>query len=101
MGKSIAPHSGDRPELAMGECMEKTDRQTVLGLQRGQPIDEIIEQTLEKHRGKRHYAALAAMELGLAGATLYKWAEALGIDIGDYRRRKTLTRAGTLREDLP
>ena len=81
--------------------MEKTDRQTVLELQHGKPIQQIIEQVLEKHRGERHYVALAALDLGLAGATLYKWAYSMGIDIVEYRKRKTLAGAGTYREDTP
>ena len=64
----------------------KTDRQTVLELQRAKPIVEILREALEKNRGKRFQVTLVALDLGVTDATLYNWCEDLGIDINEYRR---------------
>ena len=64
----------------------KTDRQTVLELQRCKPIVEILRDELERTRGKKFQVALVAFDLGVTDATVYKWCEAYGINIDDYRR---------------
>ena len=64
----------------------KTDRQTVLELQRAKPIVEILREALEKNRGKRFQVTLVALDLGVTDATLYNWCDDLGIDINEYRR---------------
>ena len=64
----------------------KTDRQTVLELQRSKPIEQILRESLESHRGKKFQIAHVAMELGVTDATVYNWCEGLSIDIDEYRR---------------
>ena len=61
-----------------------TDRQMVLEYQHGKPIRKILEETLEKHRGRRHHTVHTASELDVTVGTLYKWSERLGIDIKSY-----------------
>ena len=64
----------------MQDTVEKTDRY-------GKPLKEVIEDCLEKHRGKRHTIATAAVGLGLSYTTLTKWATEMEINIHAYRRK--------------
>ena len=64
----------------------KTDRQTLLELQREKPIDQVVRDALEATRGQRFQVAQAALDLGITDATLYNWCSDLGINIDDYRR---------------
>ena len=64
--------------------MHKTDRQKLLEVEQGKTIREILEGALEKHRGKRHYSACAALELDISMSTLHKWTEMLDIDLRSY-----------------
>ena len=64
----------------------KTDRQTVLELQRAKPIEKILREALEAHRGRKFQVTRVAMDLKVTDATVYKWCEDLGIDIDEYRR---------------
>ena len=64
----------------------KTDRQTLLELQREKPIDQVVRDALEETRGQRFQVAQAALDLGITDATLYNWCSDLGINIYDYRR---------------
>ena len=61
--------------------IEKTDRQQLLELQHGKTIEELMEEAVDKHRGKRHSLTHAALELGLASLTFRKWADKFGVDI--------------------
>ena len=63
----------------------KTDKQTVLELQRSKPIVDIVRDALEKTRGERFQITLAALDLGITDATLYNWCRDLGIDIDAFR----------------
>ena len=63
----------------------KTDKQTVLELQRSKSIEEIIRDSLEQTRGEKFQITLAALDLGVTDATFYSWCRALGIDIDEYR----------------
>ena len=71
----------------MGGRMEKTDRQMVLELQRGKPIREIIEETLEKYRGRKHHQMMTALELDISVTTLHYWTKAMEIDLKAYGER--------------
>ena len=72
-----------------------TDRQTVLELQHGMPIREIITDLLEAHRGEHLFAARVALEMNIAPGTLYKWAESMEIDLNEYRKpMRTAVAAG-------
>ena len=64
----------------------KTDKQTVLELQRSKPIKEIVREALVQYAGQRMVVARVALDLGVTDATVYKWCEELGIDIDEYRR---------------
>ena len=64
----------------------KTDKQTVLELQRRSPIEDILRDAFEAHRGQKHMMMLVAVDLGVTDATLYNWCSDLGIDIDEYRR---------------
>ena len=64
----------------------KTDGQTVLELQRSKPIENIVREALERHRGKRLQVVLAGLDMGVTDATVYNWCEDLGININEYRR---------------
>ena len=65
----------------------KTDKQTLLEFQHGgKPWEEILRETLERHRGDRNQVAHVAISLGLSVATVYNWCNDLGIDIDEYRR---------------
>ena len=64
----------------------KTDKQTVLELQRRSPIEDILRDVFEAHRAQKHMMMLVALDLGVTDATLYNWCEDLGIDIDEYRR---------------
>ena len=64
----------------------KTDRQTVIELQRGKPVDQVIRDVLEKHRGEKSQVTWVALDLGITDATVYSWCKDFGIDIDDYTR---------------
>ncbi len=64
----------------------KTDKQTVLELQRSKPIKEIVREALVQYAGQRMVVARVALDLGVTGATVYNWCEDLGVDIDEYRR---------------
>ncbi len=64
----------------------KTDRQTVLELQRSKPIEEILREALENNRGRKFLMTHVALDLQVTDATVYNWCETLGIDIDEYRR---------------
>ena len=64
--------------------MGKTDRQLLIEMQQQKPIREIMETTLEKHRGRQHQITLAAVELDVSITTIYKWCEQLNIDLKAY-----------------
>ena len=64
----------------------KTDKQAVLELQRFKPIEDIVREALERHRGKKLQVVLAGLDMGITNATLYQWCSDLGIDINEYRR---------------
>lgn len=63
----------------------KTDKQVLLELQHGKPLEDILRDALAKFQGRKSYVALAAIDLGLSDATLYSWCEDLGIDTKEYR----------------
>ena len=63
----------------------KTDKQTVLELQRSKVIEDIIRDSLEKTRGEKFQITLAALDLGVTDATFYSWCRDLGINIDEYR----------------
>ena len=71
----------------MQDTVEKTDRQQLLEFRPGKPLKEVIEECLEKHRGKRHTIATAAVELGLSYTTLTKWATEMEVNFRAYRRK--------------
>ena len=71
----------------MQDTVEKTDRQQLLEFRYGKPLKEVIEDCLEKHRGKQHTIATAAVELGLSYTTLTKWATEMEVDVRSYRRK--------------
>ena len=71
----------------MQDTVEKTDRQQLLEFQHGKPLKEVIEECLEKHRGKRHTIATAAVELGLSYTTLTKWATEMEVNFRSNRRK--------------
>ena len=62
-----------------------TDRQTVLELQHGKPIKEIITDLLKAHPGEHLFAARVALEMNISTGTLYKWALEMDIDLNEYR----------------
>ena len=64
----------------------KTDRQTVLELQRSKPIEEILREALENNRGSKFLMTHVALDLQVTDATVYNWCSDLGIDIDEYRR---------------
>ena len=64
----------------------KTDRQTVLELQRSKPIEEILREALENNRGSKFLMTYVALDLQVTDATVYNWCSDLGIDIDEYRR---------------
>ena len=66
----------------------KTDKQTVLELRLGMPIEDIIREVLEKRRGQSAFIQRAALDIGVSDGTLYSWCESLGIDIDIYRSRE-------------
>ncbi len=66
-----------------------TDRQMLLEYQHGKPIRDILTETLEKHRGRRHHTVHTASELDVTVGTLYKWSERLGIDLRSYAPEET------------
>lgn len=66
--------------------MNKTPTQEKLEAQRHKDIKDIVMGALEKYRGQqKHLAALAAIELDISDAALYRWCRDLGINIDDYR----------------
>ena len=71
----------------MQDTVEKTDRQQLLEFRHGKPLKEVIEECLEKHRGKRHTIATAAVELGLSYTTLTKWATEMEVNFRAYRKK--------------
>ena len=71
----------------MQDTVEKTDRQQLLEFRYGKPLKEVIEDRLEKHRGKRHTIATAAVELGLSYTTLTKWATEMEVNFRAYRKK--------------
>ena len=64
----------------------KTDKQIVLELRTGMPIEEIVRDALEKHRGDPLFMLRAAVEMEVSDSTLYNWCRSLDIDVDDYRR---------------
>ena len=64
----------------------KTDKQTLLELQRSQPIEKVVRSTLSKYKGQRMLVVRAALDLGISVGTLYNWCSELEIDIDEYRR---------------
>ena len=71
----------------MQDTVEKTDRQQLLEFRYGKPLKEVIEDCLEKHRGKRHTIATAAVGLGLSYTTLTKWATEMEVNFRSYRKK--------------
>ena len=65
--------------------MEKTDKQLMLEAQRGKPIDQILFELLQEHRGRKSLAAVVGLELDVTDATIYAWCEGCGININDYK----------------
>ncbi len=63
----------------------KTDRQALLEAQRGQSIETIVREALEKYRGRRNMVMLVSVDLEISDATLYRWCDDLGINIREYR----------------
>ena len=63
----------------------KTDKQIVLELQRGMPIENVIHEVLMKYRGQSALVQRAALDIGVSDGTLYSWCEALGLEIDRYR----------------
>ena len=63
----------------------KTDRQALLEVRWGKPIEVLLRDALAKFQGEPHQVPLAGLEYGLAAATLYNWCRDLGIDIDEYR----------------
>ena len=68
----------------------KTDRQTVLELQREKPIETVLREVLASYTGQRMLVARTAVDLGITSATVYKWCDDLGIDIDEYRKREVM-----------
>ena len=68
--------------------MPKSPTQEKLEAQRGKPIETVLHEALERHRGKKLLAALAGIDLGVSDATVYNWCNQLGIDIDDYRLKR-------------
>ena len=66
--------------------MAKTPTQEKLEAQRSNGIADILREALEGRRGQKQMVTIAAMDLGVTGATLYQWCREFGIDIDDYRR---------------
>ena len=64
----------------------KTDRQALLEVQRGKPIEDVVREALEKYRGRKSQVALAGFDMGITDASVYNWCEQLGIDIKDYQQ---------------
>ena len=65
----------------------KTDRQSLLEMQRQKPIADILRETLEQYRGQKQQVTLAGLDLGVTDATVYNWCADLDIDIDQYRDR--------------
>ena len=63
----------------------KTDKQTVIELQRSKPIEQVLQETFERHQGKKLLVAHVALDLDVTDATVYNWCRDLGIDIDEYR----------------
>lgn len=51
----------------------------------GKEIKVVLEELLEKHRGKRNISVVIAAELGRSDRTINNWCRDLGIDLNDYR----------------
>ena len=76
-----------------------TDRQMLLEYKYGKPIRDVLTETLEKHRGRRHHTVHTASELDVTVSTLYKWSERLGIDLNSYASEETLAAGAATREN--
>ena len=63
----------------------KTDKQALLEAQQGKPIELVLREALERHRGKKLLVALAGIDLGVSDATFYNWCDQLNIDIDEYK----------------
>ena len=64
----------------------RTDKQALLEKTHGKPLDQVLRDTLEKHRGKKQQITLTGLDLEVTGVTIYNWCRELGINIDDYRR---------------
>ena len=64
----------------------KTDKQMLLEIQHGKPVEDILRESFAAHQGRRNMAMLVAVDLEVSDATIYNWCEDLGINIDDYRR---------------
>ena len=51
----------------------------------GKEIKVVLEELLEKNRGKRNLSVVIAAELGRSDRTINNWCRALDIDLNDYR----------------
>ena len=65
--------------------MSKTDKQSLLEVQRGRDIRQILPETLERFRGYRNLMVKVAEDLDVSVPTLYTWCRELEIDIDSYR----------------
>ena len=63
-----------------------TPTQEKLEVQKKKEIRQIIQDALEKHRGRKNMAQAAAIDLGITGGTIYQWCRELDIDLEEYRK---------------
>ena len=64
----------------------KTDKQALLEVQHGKPVQDILKESLTRHRCRRNITMLVGVDLDVSDATIYNWCDQLGIDISEYRR---------------
>ena len=59
--------------------MEKTTLQQKLELEWQKPLEELLLDALNSHRGEPHAVRATAVELDIADSTIYKWCKQLDI----------------------
>ena len=63
-----------------------TPTQEKLEVQKKKEIRQIIQDALEKHRGRKNMVHAAAIDLGITGGTIYQWCRELDIDLEEYHK---------------
>ena len=63
-----------------------TPTQEKLEVQKKKEIRQIIQDALEKHRGRKNMVHAAAIDLGITGGTIGRWCRELDIDLEEYHK---------------